>query len=261
MDISDIRARIPGIPDGATRDFDVSASGMLSSANRKVMRYLMKAAMPGVPFEVYADVRTLGDVEDILKAHGEHSSAPQLDESAFVASSVFMRPVMSQDFEQLYFSALEPSNSYRWRFRGQTVSFREFSESLSVGALAQFSFASTSTNRLVAFCSAYNYDSVARHCTFAVQRLDFDSAYDTAIIESVALFLNYLFRTFNLRKVFADLPEYNYSYFGAVEGVFEREADKRDYYWHANRYWSEITISTTREAWTQFAGMFFDTAE
>ena len=260
MDITELTAKVPGLPEGATREFDVSASGILSSANRKVLRYLMKSAMPDVPTEVYADARTLGEVEDILAAHGQRDPDPKLDESAFVASSVFMRPVMSQDFEQLYFSSLEPSNSFRWRFRGQTVSFREFTESLSVGALAQFSFASTTNNRLVAFCSAYNYDSFARHCTFAVQRLDFDSTYDTAVIESVALFLNYLFRTFNIRKVFAHLPEYNYSYFGTVEGVFEQEAEKRDYYWHANRYWSEITISTTRESWSRFASQFFESA-
>jgi len=57
--------------------------------------------------------------------------------------------------------------------------------------------------------------------------------------------------------VFADIPEYNFSVFGSVDGVFEMEGEKRDFYWHAGRYWAEMTISTSRDAWDRFSTNFF----
>jgi hypothetical protein len=35
------------------------------------------------------------------------------------------------------------------------------------------------------------------------------------------------------------------------------EAEKRDYYVHAGRFWNEVTISTTVNAWQSFASNFF----
>jgi RimJ/RimL family protein N-acetyltransferase len=202
-------------------------------------------------------LRTLGDVRTLLETNTNGSSPPAFDLASYVSQTVYMRPLLPQDHEQLYFAALEPQNSYRWRYRGQTIAFREFSESLSQGVLAQFAFASVDDNSLVAFCSSYNYDPAAQHCAFAVQRLDFEDHADTAVIESAGLFLNYLFRTFNLRKVFADIPEYNLPAFGVLPDVFETEGTRRDYYWHAGRFWDEVTISTDRDVWQSFATSFY----
>lgn len=257
MTFADIITKVPGIPASANDEFVITAEGTLPSADRKILRFLTKSEIPDLPPELYSSLRTLGELRELVEAQGRTSSSPALEFGSYMTNSVFMRPVMPQDHEQLYFASLEPTNSFRWRFRGQTVSFRDFSESLSAGTLCQFAFADIETSGLVAFCSAYNYDPVAHHCTFAVQRLDFDSKYDTSVIESVALFLNYLFETFNVRKVFADIPEYNFPNFGLVKDVFEMDGEKRDYYWHAGRYWSEMSISTSRDAWLLFASMFF----
>lgn len=255
MNTDELLRQVPGIPDTPHDDFLVNAEGLLGASDRKILRFLLKSALPGAPAELYTSVRTVGDVRHLLEQSA--GTVPKLPAEDYVCRSVYMRPLMPGDHEHLYFAALEPSNSFRWRFRGQTPGFREFSETLHHGTLAQFAFAATVGDSLVAYCSAYQYDANAQHCAFAVQRLDFDSRYDTAVIEAVALFLNYLFATFQLRKVFADIPEYNFRAFGLVEGVFETEGEKRDYYWHAGRFWSEITISTSTEAWQRFAAGFF----
>jgi len=255
--LDELVARVPGIPGSATDDFVISSEGTLTGSDRKILRFVLKTALPGAPPGVIMSLRTLGDVRALLETNTNGSSPPAFDLASYVSQTVYMRPLLPQDHEQLYFAALEPQNSYRWRYRGQTISFREFSESLSQGVLAQFAFASVDDNSLVAFCSSYNYDPAAQHCAFAVQRLDFEDGADTAVIESAGLFLNYLFRTFNLRKVFADIPEYNMPAFGVLPDVFEIEGTRRDYYWHAGRFWAEVTISTDRDVWQTFAASFY----
>ncbi len=257
MTLDELVDRVPGIPSSATDDFVVSSEGTLSGSDRKILRFVLKTAFPGVPPGVMMSLRTLGDVRALLETSTNGSPPPAFDLASYVSETVFMRPLLPQDHEQLYFAALEPQNSYRWRYRGQTISFREFSESLSQGVLAQFAFASTNNSGLVAFCSSYNYDPAAQHCSFAVQRLDFEDTADTAVIESAGLFLNYLFRTFNLRKVFAEIPEYNMPAFGVLPDVFEIEGRRGDFYWHAGRFWAEVTISTARDVWQDFAASFF----
>lgn len=257
MTVQDIIRRVPGVPATASDEFDLTADGILSASDRKILRYLLKAAYPDVSAGYLAGLRAIGD----LRAFGEERDAAEpalLDHDSYVARSVYMRPMMPSDHEALYFSALEPTNAHRWRFRGRTVSFPEFSQSLGVGSLAEFVFAATDSNALVAYCSAYNYDPVARHATFAVQRVAHDERFDTVVIESTALFLNYLFNTFNVRKVFAEIPAYNFAVFGLVRDVFQMEGRKADYHWHAGQYWDEVAISTSREAWLAFASHFFE---
>jgi len=255
--LDDVVARVPGIPGSANDSFVVSSEGTLTAIDRKILRFALKTAIPGAPPGVITSLRTLGDVRELLETNTDGTSPPPFDLESYVSQTVFMRPLLPQDHEPLYFAALEPQNSYRWRYRGQTISFREFSDSLSQGVLAQFAFASVADSSLVAYCSSYNYDPAAQHCAFAVQRLDFEDSADTAVVESAGLFLNYLFRTFNLRKVFADIPEYNMPAFGVLPDVFETEGTRRDYYWHAGRFWTEVTISTSRAAWQTFAAASF----
>lgn len=252
----DILDKVPGIPPGATDEFDVTASGVLSAADRKILRYLLKLSFPDLEPSYLIGLRTVGEIR-ALGASRPSATSRRHDLGAFSTSSVYMRPIMPVDHEALYFAALEPSNAHRWRFRGRTVPFPEFTQSFGAGSLADFAFAATDTNALVAYCSAYNYDPVARHATFAVQRLDYDSRFGTAVIESIALFLNYLFTNFHLRKAFAEIPEYNFALFGLVDGVFAIKGRKSDYYWHGDRYWDEVTISTSETSWMAFAGQFF----
>ena len=256
MKVEEITSRVPGIPGSAGDAFDLTAGGVLTASDRKILRYLLKVSFPDVAPGYLAGLGTIGELRAFVESR-EGQIIDRHERTSYATSSVYMRPVLPGDHEALYFAALEPSNAHRWRFRGRTPAFPEFSQSLGVGSLVEFVFASVDRNALVSYCSAYNYDPVAHHATFAVQRLDYDERFDTAVIESVALLLNYLFATFNLRKVFAEVPEYNLPVFGIVDGVFEVEGARRDFYWHAGRYWEEITISTTCDAWTAFADQFF----
>lgn len=258
MSLDEIVSKVPGIPRSATSDFDVTAHGTLTAADRKILRLSVAMAAPRLSREAILAARTLGELSELIDNTGHESEPQKYARATHATDSYYMRPILPADHEQLYFAALEPSNGYRWRYRGRTPSIGEFVSGLSAGSLAEFVFASTTDNRLVAYCVAYEYDANAAHCTFAVQRLDFGAHHDTCVIEAVGLFLNYLFETFSLRKVFADIPEYNFPSFGLLPGVFRREGEKADYYWYGGRHWSEITISTSRDEWTGFVSAFVE---
>lgn len=100
-------------------------------------------------------------------------------------------------------------------------------------------------------------------CRRSVLRSTYDPAIRggsaaAAVIESVGLFLNYLFANFQLRKVFAEIPEYNLSRFGVPKDVFQVEGRKSDFYWHDGRYWDEVAISTAAEEWSAFSSLFIE---
>jgi hypothetical protein len=259
---NEIIRRVPGIPPTAGRSFDLTREGILTQSDRKILRLLMRLAVPSLPVEAYAGLACLGDLVDFLNEMEERGAvstdlfgAPIL--KGITAPSVFMRPYMPQDEATLYFASMEPSNSFRWRFRGQTVSVHEFSSAISAGVLCHYVFCSTASSELVCYAAAYNYDANAAHCTIAVQRLGFDQDHETVVVEALGLFLNYLFETFSIRKVFADIPEYNIDRFGIVQQLVDVEGKRADYYWHAGRYWSELTVSISRDNWERFAVNFF----
>jgi hypothetical protein len=258
MMLDQITERVPGIPRSANSDFDITSHGTLTAADRKILRISVAMASPGISREAVLGARTLGQLADLLNVADTAPSVPKYPRGDYRTDSYYMRPILHADYEQLYFAALEPSNAYRWRYRGRTPSMDEFVGGLSAGSLAEFVFARSDSNQLGAYCVAYEHDANAGHCAFAVQRLNFDRSFDTCVIESVGLFLNYLFETFALRKVFAHIPEYNFPSFGLLPDVFAREGERSDYYWHGGRFWSEITISTTREDWAAFATGYFE---
>ncbi len=258
MTLNDIVSRVPGIPPSATAAFDITSHGTLTAADRKILRIAVAMASPGISREAVLAARTLGELGDLLDAVGDSVAAfPSFKRAEYRTDSYYMRPILPADYEQLYFAALEPTNGYRWRYRGRTPSMDEFVKGLSAGSLAEFVVARTDTNRLGSYCVAYDYDANAGHCTFAVQRLSFDGRFDTCVIESVGLFLNYIFETFAVRKIFAQIPEYNFPSFGLLPEVFEREGERTDYYWYGGRHWSEVTLSTKREEWVAFSSGYF----
>jgi len=83
-------------------EFIVGFDGSLPSSDRKIVRYLVKASVPDVPAAFTSSLRTLGEVLSLLETHAPSGAPPILDVVEFVAPSVYMRPVMPQDHEQLY---------------------------------------------------------------------------------------------------------------------------------------------------------------
>src|SRR5438105_2978373 len=93
---------------------------------------------------------------------------------------------------------------FDWRFRGATVSPEAFQRSLWQNVLTQFIVdGARSTRRPIGLVSAYNADLHGGTAYFAVTA--FPPFLDSGLaIEGGLLFLNYLFTTWRLRKVYID---------------------------------------------------------
>jgi hypothetical protein len=75
------------------------------------------------------------------------------------------------------------------------------------------------------------------------------------MIIGFALFLNYVFSCFDFRKLYMELPEFNYDQFASGEGrYFELEARLRDHSFFGGRYWDELVLAIYQDKWQEGEG-------
>jgi len=69
-------------------------------------------------------------------------------------------------------------------------------------------------------------------------------------IEALGLFINYLFDTFPLRKLYGEVPGFNLESFVSARGrIFREEGRQRDHEWMFGRYWDLVIVAVWRDDW------------
>jgi RimJ/RimL family protein N-acetyltransferase len=67
-------------------------------------------------------------------------------------------------------------------------------------------------------------------------------------IEALDLMVGYAFVTWNFRKLYLDVPEFNMSQFSnAAASLLEIEGRLREHSYHAGRFWDRLTLALYRE--------------
>jgi RimJ/RimL family protein N-acetyltransferase len=70
------------------------------------------------------------------------------------------------------------------------------------------------------------------------------------VLEGQALFVEYVFASFPLRKLYGEVAAFNFAQFASGAGrLFTVEGRLQDHEWHFGRYWDVIILSLTRESW------------
>lgn len=242
---------VPGLPAGPTRSFDISRAGVLDHAQRTALRLEVELLCPVLHPGRIQSSRTLGELFELCERDGS-SSGPRLTRGAYRTGQVALAPVGPEHIEPLYRASLDPHWSYRWRFRGRTLSPEEFRRALFEGVLAQFAVVDQTTGSLVGLVVAYEHHPDAGHCAVGFQRATVAEGAATTV-EGLALFIDYLFTTFRLARIRAEIPEYNLPVLGGVvESLCEIEGRRRDFYWHNGRAWDQVLIALPRDRWEQF---------
>jgi RimJ/RimL family protein N-acetyltransferase len=79
-------------------------------------------------------------------------------------------------------------------------------------------------------------------------------------LEGAGLFVDYLFRVFPLRKLYAETVEYNYdsSFAHGAGRFFSEEARLKAHHYYDGRYWDAVVLSLYRDDWNALASPFFD---
>lgn len=67
-----------------------------------------------------------------------------------------------------------------------------------------------------------------------------------------AIFIEYLFTCWPLRKLYLEVPEYNVAQFGSGIGTYlDIEARLRDHVFYAGRHWDFLTLALYRDKWAE----------
>ncbi len=152
----------------------------------------------------------------------------------------------------LYNAASDPDQGFRWRNRGATPSPSAFQNQLFANTLVQFIVESRGDGLPLGLVAAYQENFVNATAYFALQRLrPTQDGNAGEMIGALYLFLDYLFTTWPFRRLYAEVPGYNWSWFASGEHVFfEVEGLLKEADYHNDLYWDRRIVVVSRAAWT-----------
>jgi hypothetical protein len=185
---------------------------------------------------------------------GKRFSSPSLD-----GRHVYLRAITPQDYPWLQGAELSAELSMRWRFRGATPSPEQWAEAIWGGALAQFLVIERRSDEPTGVVAIYRPNFQHRHAALAAAR--FESGESPVMILGIAIFLRYVFACWDFRKLYLELPEYNYSQFASgLDRIFEIEGLLHDHNYFDGHLWDEVILAIYREAWAEHGRLLMTAA-
>jgi len=274
-----LRASVPILPASAPPELSLSPDACDKLLRAAVLR-AVGALAGGLPDELLGSITSLGEaygwyvqrrdpvaierfLPQLLLSEDLKSSQLLATDPTVVAAGLIdptdptmthrlkLRPVYPDDVPMLYKAAMDPTHSFRWRYRGATPSVGEFADGLHEGTLVQFIIERLDDGRPQGLVAAYRASMDAGHAYVAFQRISPPGHRGAGeMFEGLYLFVQYLFRTWNFRKLYAEVPGYNYPDLASGEGVlFDVEGRLRDHDYHDDRFWDQYLIAIHRDRW------------
>lgn len=162
------------------------------------------------------------------------------------STRVGLLPLKQSDYDFLYDLALSPD--VLWQWHGRSPGPESFAGTLYADTLVNFVIVDAAGHRL-GYVSAYSANMV--HGTVSIQIFFHATARGLGWpLEAGALFLDHLFDSYPLRKVYINSPEY---YFRRLKGIlrfgFEVEGCLRQSVYGFGQYWDVYIAAVTRERW------------
>lgn len=162
---------------------------------------------------------------------------------------VLLRAVLPADFEFLYRLNLESDIAVRWRHRGATPSPEQFIATLWQGVVAQYIIEELATSQPIGQVYLHRVDTGNATGYAAVAVLGSFARRGFAL-EAGGLFLDHVFKVWNLRKIYAESLDFNYSNFATGAGRYFREEGRLgEHEYHDGRYWDLVILALYREEW------------
>jgi RimJ/RimL family protein N-acetyltransferase/acyl carrier protein len=171
---------------------------------------------------------------------------------------VQLRPIRGADYEFLRQIELSPAAVGTWRFRGATPAPEQFPRLLQDGVLACFVVFLKDPPRPIGSVMAYNADLRNGHVHVAgIARTDDRGT--GRLLEGLGVLIDYCFRLWTFRKVYAETFDFNISQFSSVtRWGFVEEARLTDHEYFDDRYWDKITLALTRSRWKSLRASLFE---
>lgn len=169
-------------------------------------------------------------------------SAPSADPLVprLATKTLRLLPVLPDDVGQLYGLVTRPDTCFRWRYRGVPPAVERFAENLWAHVLVQFTVRSIQTNELVGMVMAYNADRVAMRYLYVGVVFSPQYAGTGAAAQISAVFIDYLFHTLPLHKIYLEVPGFNWPQMQSGEGkLFTVEGILHDHDSYAGQAWDQ----------------------
>jgi acyl carrier protein/RimJ/RimL family protein N-acetyltransferase len=216
-----------------------------------------------LPDELLAGIDTLGAAHHWYEVkrsqHGGRVDAPADRETAnprpgavlTQTRRVRLRALAPPDYEWLYALTTRADNLVRWRDRGQTFRIEAWVDRLWAGVAAQF-VVESAAGRPLGLVTVFNHDARNRHARLA-------TIFDDRVslpgwrLEGVGLLVNYAFEVFDLKKLYAEVVDFNYPAFESGLGrLFVEEGTLVDYEYAHGRFWPVHVLAIDRARFADF---------
>jgi hypothetical protein len=179
-----------------------------------------------------------------MDTNGKHYSAPSLQ-----GRHVYLRAIMPEDYRFLRQMETSSPIAHRWRLRGAVPSPEAWAQGLAQGTLAQFMVLARKDHRPAGMISFYNPSFQDGYAWLAAARFDGPEP-SPLLMLGLGLAVDYAFTCWNFRKLYMEVPEYNYSQFASsAERWCEVEGRWRDHWYFDGQLWDMLTLAIYREKW------------
>jgi RimJ/RimL family protein N-acetyltransferase/aryl carrier-like protein len=199
-------------------------------------------AQNGVTLRVAATSDRRGGVHDLPPVEPRRSAlAPVLRNSAYR-----LAPIQDGDLAFLYTLAVHPETGYRWRYRGQPPPPERFAAELWGQVLVQYVAREVNGDEPVGLVVAYAADLAQGHAFVGAVFVP-EHAGTGLAAEATAMFVRYLFHAFPLRKLYLEVPGFNWPQVQSGAGrLFHVEGVLKGHDFYAGRYWDKYLCAVYR---------------
>ncbi len=203
--------------------------------------------------EPWPEANGAGDPDAAITARDAREFVPAPLRNRFVA----LRPLTLEDYPFIRQLELSEDLGPRWRFRGSTPPPEQWAALLGQSnILAHFLVVHLATHEVLGVVCVYNPELQHGYARFAAARFPAQRR-DALFLLGVVLFLDYVFHTWNFRKLYADTPEFNLSQFRSGIGrAFTLEGVLRDHSYYGGQYWDEYILAVHRGRWIERSAEF-----
>lgn len=192
--------------------------------------------------------RTIREIEEAMTFANARPRAPRTPDlvPALATDSYQLIPVRREMTDALYRLSTDPAINFRWRFRGAIPTPEAFDAALWQGVVAQFIVVETGTTDILGHVVCYGAEPAQQHAyvgaVFSPRMIATGRP-----IQPIALFINYVFVTWNLRKLYMEVPEFNMETLWSGTGsFFHQEACFREHDYYAGRFWDKYVLAVYR---------------
>ncbi len=164
--------------------------------------------------------------------------------------AISLRPFNENtDFEWYYRLSTSLDSLLRWRFYGSPPTREQFAQLINVSVHCQFvaeiKNGNSNIDPRIGVVVSYNYDNVNNVTYLGV--ITNQKKRPLGIVIST-IFIEYLFNTWPLRKIYLEMPEFNVTNIkSGIDRFFVEESRLKNHFYSLNKYHDYLTFAIYKE--------------